>query len=328
MSLPAASISGEPGKLITVNTYVGTLTIPSHMLTGTDRTGENAQLSIGAVQPDTLPDEARTAVGNRPIVSLSLMLDGRAVAWNNPSAPVTVALPYSPTAYELLSPQNLVVWYIDGAGKLIQVPDASYDAETGTITFSTTHFSYYGVGYLAFADVLPAAWYYGAVVFIAQRGITTGTSATTFAPEATLTRGQFITMLLRAYEIAPDEDPTDNFSDAGDTYYTAYLAAAKRLGIANGIGDNKFAPEQAITRQEMFTLLYNTLRLLDRRLDGDSGRTLAGFLDSDDIASWALDALTALVRTGTVVGSGAYLKPTDTATRSEMAQVLYNLLTK
>jgi hypothetical protein len=55
-------------------------------------------------------------------------------------------------------------------------------------------------------------------------------------------------MLIRAYGISPDDNPADNFVDAGNTYYTGYLAAAKRLGITKGIGDNQFAPEQAITR--------------------------------------------------------------------------------
>jgi len=62
-------------------------------------------------------------------------------------------------------------------------------------------------------------------------------------------------MLLKAYEIAPDTSPADNFSDAGNTYYTGYLASAKRLGISGGVGNNMFAPDKNITRQEMFTLL-------------------------------------------------------------------------
>lgn len=43
-------------------------------------------------------------------------------------------------------------------------------------------------------------------------------------------------MLMKAYGIAPDTNPEDNFADAGDTYYTGYLAAAKRLGISAGVG--------------------------------------------------------------------------------------------
>jgi hypothetical protein len=79
-----------------------------------------------------------------------------------------------------------------------------------------------------------------------------------------LTRGQFITLLFKGLCHRTDDASAGNFSDAGDTYYTGYLAAAKRLGISNGVGDNKFAPEQAITRQEMFTLLYNALKAIDQ----------------------------------------------------------------
>ena len=61
-------------------------------------------------------------------------------------------------------------------------------------------------------------------------------------------------MLMRAYGIEADGDGTDNFDDAGDTYYTGYLAAAKRLGISNGVGSNMFEPESEIARQDMFTL--------------------------------------------------------------------------
>ena len=68
--------------------------------------------------------------------------------------------------------------------------------------------------------------------------ITKGTGAGKFSPEALLTRGEFIVMLMRAYEIKADDNPADNFADAGNTYYTGYLAAAKRLGISKGVGNN------------------------------------------------------------------------------------------
>lgn len=102
-----------------------------------------------------------------------------------------------------------------------------------------------------------------AVGFVAARGITKGTGNEKFSPEGKLTRGQFLVMAMRAYGIAPDENRSDNFIDAGNTYYTGYLAAAKRLGITKGIGNNMFGPENNVTRQEMFTLLYNILKLVN-----------------------------------------------------------------
>ncbi|MPM20458.1 Endo-1,4-beta-xylanase A [bioreactor metagenome] len=208
--------------------------------------------------------------------------------------------------------------------------DARYNAATGMVVFTTNHFSTYAVAYnkVSFADVASGAWYADAVTFLAARGITSGTTATAFGPDATLTRGHFITLLLRACGVAAVTNPADNFSDAGSTYYTGYLAAAKTLGITTGVGSNRFAPEQAITRQEMFTLLYNALKALDKLPSGTSGKTLADFTDASDIASWAQGTMAALVKAGTVTGSGGKLNPAGTTTRAEMAQVLYNLLGK
>jgi alpha-tubulin suppressor-like RCC1 family protein len=179
-----------------------------------------------------------------------------------------------------------------------------------------------------FSDVLPDAWYYDAVSFCAAKGITTGTGNGKFSPDATLTRGQFITMLLKAYGIEPVAAPADNFDDGGDTYYTGYLAAAKAMGISNGVGDNIFAPEKAVTRQEMFTMLYNTLKAVGQLPPGDSGKMLSDFSDANSVADWAAEAMTALVKSGTISGSNGKLDPTGISTRAQMAQVLYNLLGK
>jgi hypothetical protein len=89
-----------------------------------------------------------------------------------------------------------------------------------------------------------------------------------------------------------------------------------------------FAPDRDITRQEMFTLLYNALRVIGQLPEGDSGRSLSDFGDIDDIASWAKEAMKLLVETGTISGIGNRLSPKDTTTRAQMAQVLYNQLAK
>lgn len=225
----------------------------------------------------------------------------------------------------------VAVWYLNDKGDLEKVNCTFKD---GIVNFDLDHLSLYVVGRdnkeagweNPFTDVSPGAWYYDAVSYIAAKGITSGTTATSFSPDATLTRGQFITLLMRAYEIAPDKNPADNFADAGNTYYTGYLAAAKRLGLAQGIGDNQFAPEQAITRQDMFTLLYNALMGINQLPQGNSGKTLNDFTDSDTIPAYAQEAMAYLVKTGTVSGSNDKLTPADTTTRAQMTQVLYNLI--
>ncbi|ABZ82764.1 multidomain protein with s-layer homology region, ig motif, i-set domain, pkd domain [Heliomicrobium modesticaldum Ice1] len=332
VGIPAASLSGSQGEcVLTFSTGAGSVTLPSGMLAGIPGTEESsAGITIGQGDKSGLPEEVKAAVGDRPIVQLTLTLDGKQTEWNNPSAPVTVSIPYTPTAAELENPEHIVVWYIDGSGSVVSVPNGRYDPDTGTVTFTTTHFSYYAVSYkqVSFKDVAKDAWYSKAVSFIAAREITTGTGGGNFSPEAKLTRGQFIVMLLKAYGITPDANPQDNFADAGSTWYTGYLAAARRLKISAGVGGNVFAPEKEITRQEMFTLLYNALKVIGHLPRGDSGKTLSDFSDADDVALWAKEAMKLLMETGTIGGSGGKLLPQDTTTRAQMAQVLYSLLTK
>ncbi|MGI6084951.1 MAG: InlB B-repeat-containing protein [Acetivibrionales bacterium] len=329
VGVPAESLSTPNGGTLTLNTDTGSITLPSNMLSGiADAEGKQAQISIGQGDKSSLSDDIREAIGDRPLISLTLTLDGQQTDWNNPDAPVTVSIPYTPTAAELANPESIVVWYIDGSGNAVCVPNGRYDPDTGTVTFLTTHFSYYAVSFkqVSFKDVGKNAWYARAVFFIAAREITAGTGNGNFSPEAKLTRGQFVVMLMKAYGIAPDMDPKDNFADAGNTYYTGYLAAAKRLGISAGVGSNQFAPEREITRQEMFTMLYNALKAIGKLPQGDSGKTLSSFSDAGDIAPWAKDAIKLLVETGAVSGSGSRLSPKDTANRAQMAQMLYSLL--
>ncbi len=315
-----------------VETPLGFINAPSNMLKQGDIADTaNVTLMIGAADIASIPDvNVRRQLESRPVFEISVLVDGKPINWSNPEAPVTIEVLYTPTAEELSDPEHIVVWYIDGAGRINSVPNGRYDPTTGRVRFETTHLSKYTVAYnkVSFMDVAPGAWYGKAVSFIAAREITSGTGNGRFSPEATLTRGQFIVMLMKTYGLEADKNPVNNFSDAGNTFYTGYLAAAKRLGISSGVGNSKFAPEQVITRQEMFTLLYNALKLLNKLPVGDTGKTLADFSDSGSVAPWAREALTVLVKSGTVSGSGGELALSLTTTRAQMAQVLYNLLGK
>lgn len=331
LEIPADSLTGNIGNgKLTFETNVGSITISSGMLSGmTGLDGKIAGINIAAGDKTKLPDDIRETIGNRPLIQLNLTIDGKQTEWNNPSSPVRVSIPYEPSEEELSSPESIVIWYIDGNGHAVSVPNGRYDPVSGTVTFITTHFSDYAIVYnpVSFKDVASDAWYKKAVEFIAARQITSGTGNGNYSPTARITRGEFITLLMRAYEIAPDTNPIDNFDDAGNSYFTGYLAAAKRLGISQGTGKNMFSPGKEITRQEMFTLLYNALKVIDRlpnRLpSGSSGKSLDDFTDANEINSWAKEAFTVLVETGTVVGNNGKLTPNNTATRAEMAQILY-----
>ncbi len=331
LGVPAALLTTPGGGSLTFDTDTGSITLPGDMLAGiSGAEGRKAEITIGQEDKSGLSDNVKNAIGDRPLISLSLLADGKQTDWNNPGTPVIVSIPYTPAKDELKNSDSIVVWYIDGSGNPQCVTNGQYDPVTGTVAFDITHFSDYAVVYhpVSFNDVKSGAWYYRAVSFIAARDITNGTGGGNFSPNAHLKRGDFLVMLMKAYGIAPDTSPADNFSDAGNTYYTGYLAAAKRLGISIGVGDNMYAPDKEITRQEMFTLLYNALNVLGQLPEGDSGKTISDFTDAGQIDTWAKDAMALLVKTGTVGGSGGKLNPTGTTTRAEMAQVLYNLLNR
>lgn len=269
---------------------------------------------------------AQRLVGDRPVFDLAVTGGERTISQFGGG--VTISVPYTPKAGE--DTDAIVIYYLSGAGGPAVVAESRYIPGTGTVSFRTNHFSVYGVGYnpVSFADVTGQAWYGKAVGFIAAREITSGTGDGLFSPDAVLTRGSFLVMAMRAYGITPANPSANNFSDAGDTYYTGYLAAAKQLGIAQGVDSSRFDPEREITRQEMFRLLKNVLGTVYQLPvgKGRSGETLSGFADHGEIESWAKEAVALMAENGLISGSGGRLRPADPATRAEMAQVLYNLL--
>ena len=287
---------------------------------------DSVSIFAGKVDMVKLSDQDKEKVKDRPVYEFAVKAGSTPVS-DFGSGHAMVTIPYTLKQGE--NPQSVVIYYLADDGSLKTVR-GHYDRTTNTVRFRTSHFSKFIVGYnmVSFQDVSLDAWYRDAVRFIAARGITTGTGDGSYSPEEKLTRGQFLVMMMRAYAIDPDENPTNNFTDAGNTYYTKYLAAAKRLGISNGVGNNLFSPNKEITRQEMFTLLYNALNVIGEVPEATIGKQLANFSDADQIAGWAEKAMELFVGSGIVSGSGDKLLPIEISNRAEMAQVLYNLLTK
>ena len=138
--VPNLSTAQEQGVL-TLKTDTGSITVPSNMLTGVEgMNGGRAEIAIGQADKSLLPADVRNQIGERPLITLSLSVDGTQTNWNNPGAPVTVSIPYTPTPEELASPDGIAVWYVDGSGNAVKVSNGRYDPLTGTVTFIVTHF--------------------------------------------------------------------------------------------------------------------------------------------------------------------------------------------
>ena len=109
----------------------------------------------------------------------------------------------------------------------------------------------------AFTDVNPNAFYYKAMLWAVEKGITNGTSATEFSPNAECTRGQVVTFLWRAKGSTAPEETDHSFTDvkSGAFYYNAMLWAVEK-GITNGKSATTFEPGSTCSRGEVVTFLY------------------------------------------------------------------------
>lgn len=174
---------------------------------------------------------------------------------------------------------------------------------------------------LPFNDVAYKSWYYDAVKFVYDKGIMDGVSYYKFAPDATITRGMVVTMLWRM--AGEPYEATAGFTDvAAGRYYTTAVAWAARNGIVEGMTATTFAPDQAITREQLASILYRYAKWLGF---SGYGSDISGYTDAGKVSSYAYDAMSWAVRSGVVTGTSArVLDPQGTASRAAAAQMFMN----
>ena len=170
---------------------------------------------------------------------------------------------------------------------------------------------------VSFTDVAKNAFYADAVAWAVENGITTGTSATTFSPNAACTRAQVVTFLWRAAGSPAPKSSSMPFADvAANAYYHDAVLWAVENGITTGTGADSFSPDAACTREQIVTFLW--------RAEGKpaaSGKTPFG-----DVAANAYyhDAVLWAVENGITTGMTATtFAPDAVCTRGQIVTFLY-----
>ena len=270
--------------------------------------------------------EAKAAIETRPAYDLSLVYlsGGKETPITSLNGhTISVRLPYTPAKGEQTG--NLYAVYVDDAGKVEWITKSSYDASQKAVVFETGHFSIYGIGYKnpapAFTDIT-GHWAADNILFVASRGLLSGTSDTTFSPNTGMTRGMFVTALGRLAGINPDSYKTGKFTDVkADAYYAPYVNWAAQTGIVEGVTATTFAPDTNINREQMAVIMKNYAA----KLGYDLPQTLKAvtFADNTQISSWAKDAVKSMQQAGILTGKNENkFDPKGTATRAEVATVL------
>ncbi|WP_170138058.1 putative Ig domain-containing protein [Anaerobacterium chartisolvens] len=324
--LPAAMVTSNGGNMkIEIKTPVASVTVPGNMLNAQDaQKAKTVELSIGVADNASLSDEARKNIGNRSVVELNIKVDGKPIRWNNPDAPVTAAIDYTPTSEELKDYEYITIYYVDGKGSLIPIPNSRYGKDSGKVIFTTTYSGKYAAAFVkkTFDDISKYPWIVKPVGVLASKGIIQGVTDPSFEPDEAITRGELMAWLVKTLDLSTSFET--NFADMKDTdKYYQEIGIAKKLGIAQGNNGN-FRPDTNISRQDMMVLAVNALKAANKKLAKGSG-DMDKFADASQIASYAVENVAIMLKAGFVKGSGKNLNPTSTITRAEAAQILYRI---
>ena len=170
------------------------------------------------------------------------------------------------------------------------------------------------------ADVLVKAWYHDAVDYVVEHGIMTGTSATTFEPNTTLSRAM-VAQILYNLEGQPAVEGESTFTDASTHWAVDAITWAQKTGVVDGYENNTFRPNQAVTREELAQMLYNYAQY--KKITLPALGDLSKFPDGDKVSPWARTAMKWATGLGVINGyEDSTLEPGGDSTRAQAASIL------
>jgi hypothetical protein len=169
-----------------------------------------------------------------------------------------------------------------------------------------------------FVDIVEGSYYYDAVLWAVEDGVTTGTSDTTFTPNGTCTRAEAVTFLWRAAGSPEPKSTTTPFTDVDESeyYYKAVLWATEE-GITLGTSDTTFSPSKTCSRAEIVTLLWRASGKPTPTGSATSFKDLVSGAYYETAVLWAAE-------TGVTTGTSATtFSPAKTCSRGEIVTFLY-----
>lgn len=175
-----------------------------------------------------------------------------------------------------------------------------------------------------FSDIEHVAWAQESIKALAEEGILSGVGGGKFAPDAKVTREQFVKMIVLAFNLYDEKATTDKFIDIPDgMWYSSYVASAVELGIVHGVDNDHFGVGKEITRAEMATILTRAAESSGKVLESGSALEYA---DNEQIPAYASESIAKLSKAGIMSGVGDNMfAPHDKATRAMAAKVIYML---
>jgi hypothetical protein len=308
--IPAANLKSLAGRDERIITPAAALAIPASLI--------DKLIAAGGNMGVTLEKEAQA-------FGVNLTLDAKSI---DPAAFKEKASLNLPLSGVKGREEGLVICYLkDGA----LIPLVGSYLKDGSISAQIAASGFYQAvdNGKTFADT-QGKWMDKAVYYLSARNIINGVDDNSFAPARFVSRAEFTALLMRTLEgLYVDWETTNSapLNDvSADAWYYDAVNRAYAAGIVSGTGNGKFVPDAAVTRQDMFVILHNALTKAALLKPAPDKNALNSFSDRANIASYAEEALTVLAAAELIKGDAGMLKPSDTASRGEAAQLLYNAL--
>ena len=176
-----------------------------------------------------------------------------------------------------------------------------------------------------FIDVKSTAWYYDAVKYVYENNLMAGTGDTTFDPEVSLTRAM-TAQILYNLEGQPKVDEEATFADMNEapTWSVDAIAWAQDTGVVAGMGDNQFAPNLKVTREQFAQMMYNYAKY--KKYDLTKTGDLSKFPDDSSVSDWAETAMSWANGNGLINGheDSGLIDPAGNTIRGQAASIIMN----
>ncbi|MCG7378701.1 S-layer homology domain-containing protein [Paenibacillus sp. ACRSA] len=171
------------------------------------------------------------------------------------------------------------------------------------------------------------AWAGNEIRDLAKQGIIQGTSNNQFEPLKSLTRAEFLTMLLRAFDYT-NPQAQSSFTDVlSSSWSYPYISSAVELKLVDGVGGGRFEPNRAITREEMAQMAANVLKHSQHTTSADLNNSLSSFTDRSTIAPYAREAVAWLTHENIIKGyTVSTFGAKEIANRAQAAVIIHRMI--
>ena len=286
--------------------------------------GADITISIESHEDADLTDAQKDAIGSRPAFDINVTSGGEHIS--DIGGKITIGAPYELKNNE--KENGLVVWYVDNKGNRERC-QGSYDPVNKRMNWETDHLSLYMIDYCpsaTFADLDIDAWYADSTDFVIANGLMNGIGDDKFDPDGTTSRAMIVTILWRL-EGSPIVNYAMDFEDVdAEQWYTEAVRWAASNKIVEGYGNGKFGTNDAITREQMVTIMFRYAKYKGYDVSVGENTNILSYGDAYDVAEWAIPAMQWACGSGMIQGiadgSTMNLVPQGNATRAQAAAIL------